>query len=416
MSSTSRADLRLFVCGDDEHLHGGTVRRDEALDVVCGVVAVLVYLDAEGLEAAEDRPAGVRVVLADASRHDNRIHARQLEGVGADHAADREQEDVVGELRLLIAMADDLLEVAQVARGPGDAQKARLAVEDPVHLVRAQMLLLHDGRDDGGVNRARARVHHDAVERRVAHRGVHAVAVVDGADRRARAQMAGNHLERAQVLPQKLGGAARHVLVRDAVEAELADVVLLVITVRDRVDVGATRHRLVEGGVECGHLHSARHELLAALDDPQCIGVVERRELGVLPDDVDNVPVDDNRAVERVSAVGDAVPDGVDFGELLERRAGKLGERLHDEVHGLVVGLCLDRAKRPARLVDIDEVGVVRADVLDHALAQRFALGQHRAIDGLHHHIRIEQLVLERARARVENEDFHRARLSISSR
>ena len=172
----------------------------------------------------------------------------------------------------------------------------------------------------------------------------------------------------------------------------------------------------MEGGVECGHLHSARHELLAALDDPQCIGVVERRELGVLPDDVDNVPVDDNRAVERVSAVGDAVPDGVDFGELLERRAGKLGERLHDEVHGLVVGLCLDRAKRPARLVDIDEVGVVRADVLDHALAQRFALGQHRAIDGLHHHIRIEQLVLERARARVENEDFHRARLSISSR
>ena len=77
--------------------------------------------------------------------------------------------------------------------------------------------------------------------------------------------------------------------------------------------------------------------LLAGVDAHEGGTVVQRRELGQLVYLVDDVLVDEHRAVEVLAALNDAVPHGVDLVERVDglRRARR--ERFQDERHGVVV-------------------------------------------------------------------------------
>ncbi|MET3800185.1 hypothetical protein ABID70_000140 [Clavibacter michiganensis] len=104
----------------------------------------------------------------------------------------------------------------------------------------------------------------------------------------------------------------------------------------DRVRVRLGRQRLVERGVEDGHVRHVGEGGLRGLDPLQRSWVVQRRERGEVVD-VGLHPVgDDGRLDEHVAAVHDAVADR-DGRALLERRA-VLGERVEHrlEARGVV--------------------------------------------------------------------------------
>ena len=91
-----------------------------------------------------------------------------------------------------------------------------------VELVDRRALLAQQVQEQPGVERARARAHHHALERREAHRRVDAAAVADRGQRAARAEVAGDQPQLVQRPPEQVRGALRGVLVVDAVEAVAA--------------------------------------------------------------------------------------------------------------------------------------------------------------------------------------------------
>ena len=129
---------------------------------------------------------------------------------------------------------------------------------------------------DGRVDVAAAGAHDQAFQRRKAHGRVDGDAVLDGGHGGAVAQVAGDDLQVLQVLAQGLGALLGHIEVRGAVEAVAADLVLAVVFVGDRIDVGFFGHGLVEGGVECPGHGDAGQDLLAGLDAGDIGRVVQR--------------------------------------------------------------------------------------------------------------------------------------------
>ena len=205
-------------------------------------------------QAREDALAKLGGVLADAGRHHHGVGARHGRVEAADGLLDAVDVHVDGEIGVFVALRCSIEHVAHVAACTGNAQDAALAVQYRVHLVEGPALAAHDVGDDGRVDRARTRSHHEALERREAHGGVDGLAVVHGRDRPAVAQVAGNEPQVAHGPPEKVCGLLGGVAVARAVRAVAADLVLVVVAHGQRVHVGLRRHGLVEGGVEDGSL------------------------------------------------------------------------------------------------------------------------------------------------------------------
>jgi hypothetical protein len=154
--------------------------------------------------------------------------------------------------------------------------------------------------------------HDQAIGRRHAHRGVDRAAVVDGAQRGADAEVAGDDLQLAERALEYFGRLQRNVAVRGAVEAVAADAILLVKVVGQAVEVGVGRQGLVEGGVEDGDMRQVR-ELLHGLADAVHIDrVVQWRKNRKGFDIGDDRRRDDHCAGELAAAMDDAVADGGD--------------------------------------------------------------------------------------------------------
>ena len=89
--------------------------------------------------------------------------------------------DVEGESALLAAAFGPLDDVAAVGELAGDAEHARLLVEDRVDLLGGEPFLLLDEHRDGRVDVAAARPHDRPFEGGEAHRGVDRDSPLDGA-------------------------------------------------------------------------------------------------------------------------------------------------------------------------------------------------------------------------------------------
>ena len=162
-----------------------------------------------------------------------------------------------------------------------------------------------------------------------------------------------------------------------AVEAVLAQAVLLGEVARDGVHVGLGRHRHVEAGVEDGDVGNALHLLLAGLDAGEVRRVVEGAEVEALADRLLDGGFDERGLGELQSAVEDAVADGVDFGKRLHGAVLRVREGGADMLEGLSVVEGLDALRLLLAAGGlIDEVGVFGADAFDDALAEH-GLGLH---------------------------------------
>jgi hypothetical protein len=136
----------------------------------------------------------------------------------------------------------------------------------------------------------------------------------------------------ALVLSGELAVAVRHVPVRSAVESVAADLVAAVHPVRQRVQVRLVRERVVEGGVEHARLRDIAEDLAHGFYGLDVGRVVERRQIDHVLDLGEDDGVDADGPAEPLSAVHDAVPDGVDVGQGPDARALGGDEPLADPV------------------------------------------------------------------------------------
>ncbi len=167
-------------------------------------------------------------------------------------------------------------------------------------------------------------------ERGEAHGRVHALAVLDGADGAAGAQVAGDDLGVLEVQAGELGAHAGDELVARAVRAVAADAVLLVVLVREAVHVSVSGHRLVEGGVEGHDLRDVRENGLHGVDAQQVRRVVERGEVAAEGDLLQDVVVHEDGTGEEVAALDDAVAHRLGEADLL-------GDTFRDDVEHIIV-------------------------------------------------------------------------------
>ena len=216
-------------------------------------------MQAEVPEPLDHACAQGGAVLADARREHDRVEAAQLGEIRADVVPDAVGPDGEAGLGERISPGGSVRHVAHVAV-TGEAEDARALVEQRVELVDAQAghaVQVHEHR---GVEVARACAHDEALQRGEAHRGVDRAPAVDRGGRGAVAQVQHDELELVERAPEQLGRAARHELVARAVEAVLAHAVPLGHRAVDRVGEGLGGHRLVERGVEDGHVrHRVQH-------------------------------------------------------------------------------------------------------------------------------------------------------------
>ena len=176
-------------------------------------------------------------------------------------------------------------------------------------------------------------------------------------------------------------------------KTKATDAVILVIAVRNGIDVVARRHRLVKRRVKRRNLQPAWDELMAALDNSHGSGVVQRGKMRDALDLLHDVVIYLRAAVKEGAAMGNAMPYGLDLLHAGKRLAGA-GYMVDDDLQGSLDIRSLHLAIAPVGL----ETSMVGSYGLDHALGQ----------DG---HVicvcAIKELELERARARIEDEDDH---------
>ncbi len=113
-------DHELFVGGDKKDLDPGIIRGDDGL-LSADLILEHVELDAEVAHVLTDELSHAVVVLADARREDDGIHAVHLGDVGADVELDLMREDLKSKHSSFVALFRGLFDVSEVGGDTGDA-------------------------------------------------------------------------------------------------------------------------------------------------------------------------------------------------------------------------------------------------------------------------------------------------------
>jgi hypothetical protein len=122
-----------------------------------------------------------------------------------------------------------------------------------------------------------------------------------------------------QRLTEHLRRLLRNIVVRRAVKAVAAHVVLAIEIPGDRIAIGRARHGLVKGGIEHRHLRHAGEQLPRHQDTVEIGRIVQRRQRNHLPDRRDHVVIHHRRRMKRLAAMHDAMTDGYELIEPAER-------------------------------------------------------------------------------------------------
>jgi hypothetical protein len=192
-----RHQLYGVACDDDflvgrnhNHLDLGVVGRENLLDAAA-VVSLLVHLDAKVLQARARVPAHTFLVLADAGGPHDDVDAIHGSSVGTDVLLDAIVVHLQGQVGTLVACLVGSLYLAHVRAESGDAGHATLLVQELCHLLGSLAQLLHEIGYGRGVDVARARTHHHTSQWGQTHRGVDYLAILNGCNRGAIADVAG---------------------------------------------------------------------------------------------------------------------------------------------------------------------------------------------------------------------------------
>src|SRR5699024_290590 len=164
------------------------------------------------------------------------------------------------------------------------AQQAGLLVEDVQNLIDRLVLFVADVLYNRRVDVAGAGTHDEALQRGQAHRGVDALAADRGGNGSAVADVADDDFRVLRIQAAEFDCLFGDKAVAGAVEAVAADAVLLIVLVRDGVQVGLLVHAHAEGGVEYSYVRFARANFFTGLDTHQVGRRVQRAQVEALAD------------------------------------------------------------------------------------------------------------------------------------
>ena len=206
-----------------------------------------------------------------------------------------------------MALMPGLLQHPQVGGKAGDPQQAGGGVGHPLQVTEGLPGFRGNPRHGAEVDIAAAGAHHQPLQRRHPHRGVHAAAVAHCADRGAIAQVGDHQTTLLLRQPEQRQGAPGDIAVRGAVEAIAAHPEVLVILPRQTIEKGFRGQGLVKAGIKDRHLHHLREQPLRRGDAAEAGVVMQGGQGRHLANIVDNLLADNDRLGEEVAAVGDAV-------------------------------------------------------------------------------------------------------------
>ncbi len=276
-------------------------------------------------------------MLTNTSGEDNEVYSVHSGYIRADVLDNIVGELLEYELGLRVSSVGQFVQFAGIRSFGGKTQETGFAVEDGGHLVRVYTQFLLQVQHGVGVNITHAGTHNHTLQRGEAHGSVYALAVLDGADGTAGAQVAGDDLGVVNIQACELGAHTGHELVGGAVSTVTANAVFLIILVRQTVHVGVGRHGLVESGVEGNYLRNAGKSVLHGVDTQQVGRVVERGKICAEGNLVQHVLVHQHGAGEEVSTLHNAVTHGLNVFQRLEHTRLRVCEGLEDELHALFV-------------------------------------------------------------------------------
>ena len=301
-----------------------------------------------------------------------------------------------------IAGAGSGFQITEVGGDVGQALNAGLLVQDVQHLVDAVAVLVHQILQDAGVHVAGAGAHGETCQRSEAHGGVHGLAAVHSADGGTVAQVAGDDLQLFDGLAQHSGGALGDILVRGAVEAIAADLVLRVVLIGQSVHIGLGRHGLMESGIEHAHHGNAGHAGLAGLDAGDVGGVMQRCQGDAVLQSLHDLVGDQDRAGKGLAAVDHAVADSVDLRHGGDNAVLGVHQSVQNGLDGLgMSGHCHVDGLQGLLALHLGLIGELAVDT--DALAE--ALGQQIAGLG------VQELILQGRTACVNDKNIHDDRL-----
>jgi len=391
-SNGIKGNNKLFICGDNKSLDLCTFGSD--INGTSDVVLGFVNGNAHVFQSAGGSSPGLIIVFADACGEDDGIYAAHSSGISADVLLNIIGEDIEGQLGALVAFFGGIVKVTEVGGNTGNAKDAGLLVENVQDLFNGHVLVLAEEFNDGGVDAAAAGTHGKTIKGGKAHGGVNADALVNCSDGGTVAQMAGNDLAFGYGLAEEIGGLLGNITVGSSVEAVATDAVLGVVLIRDGIDESLGGHLGVESGIKNGYLGNTGHGGFTSGNADEVGGVVEGGQGDALFDILLALFGDENGIGISFTGGDDAVTDSVDLlhggdnadlgiGEDLGQMLDSIGMGVEGGLSGglLAIGFILKSS--------------VDADALIKALG-------HDAF-GIH----IDQLILQRRTAGVDNKNVH---------
>jgi hypothetical protein len=282
------------------------------------------------------------------------------------------------------------------------AEEAAVLVEKCGELRGRQLLFGHDVQQDGGIEVAAPRPHHQALEGCEAHRGVDRFRAPYRGDGAAVAEVAGDHAQALVVgAAEKSRKAARHEAVGSPVEAIATDAVALVEHIGERVQERRLGHALVERRVEDGHVRSIGKELARGAISLDVGRVVKGGELEAFLDAPQHLIVDPNGGAEPLASVHHAVADRLDLPAVLEDRRFAPGQQIERPLHRDLVVENLGGLSMALATGHVHAQDGRTSDALDRAPGQDPVAIRDGRTQG------VEKLELDRGASAVEDENLH---------
>src|SRR5262249_2292588 len=122
-------------------------------------------------------------------------------------------------------------------------------------LLAIKLMLAHEKGQNSGIDRARARSHHQPIQRSESHRRIYAAAVVNRCQRTSAPQVSGHEFERRWILAQRLSRASGTILMIDAMKSGAPNAALEPL-IGPGISCRSWRQCAMESGIENRHLRN----------------------------------------------------------------------------------------------------------------------------------------------------------------
>lgn len=362
-------------------------------------VCLCIDLNSEILKILADCCSVSALVLTDTCGEYDSINTAESCYITADILGDLIAEDLVGQLCALVAFLCCLCDVTVIGGNTGNTKHTGLLVEKIGHLLGSKAFLLSDEGYNRRIESTGTGTHHEAVQRSQTHAGINALTVLDSSDGRTVAKMAGDDLCAFRILcsAEKLKAACGNISVACAVCAVAAYLIFFIIFPGNRENICLGGHGAVEGSIEYDDLGSVLTEGVDGSSDTLNVcRIVERCKRAQLCNVLYDLLIYKAAFAKDSAALNYTVTDCGNLCKIIDDLALALSESLLDKCE------CLSVVAAFLLYLKASAVGKLMSD---KGSADSYTLAVALCKYGLIVHI--DELILKRAAACIDYENFH---------